>query len=143
MPLPTGTRWDEAWGGSLELYPVNEDGEPQTVPSKKISPSWNQFIFFEVQPGRSFHSVEEVIVGGANDSRDRLSISGWFHKAQEDEEGYQPESTTRDKSSLEQLVSDLKNPICISVDGYRSQQALNVHSLHTHQTRSYHCLLSR
>ncbi|KAF8530907.1 Oxoglutarate and iron-dependent oxygenase degradation C-term-domain-containing protein [Gautieria morchelliformis] len=102
MPLPVDERWDEAWGGSLELYPVNEDGEPQTAPSKKIPPAWNQFVFFEVQPGRSFHSVEEVVVPG-NDSRDRLSISGWFHTAQEGEEGYQPEPDSRDKSSLEQL----------------------------------------
>ena len=106
MPLPEDKRWEEDWGGSLELYPVTEDGEPQTVPSKKIPPAWNQFVFFEVQPGRSYHSVEEVIVGGGNDRRDRLSISGWFHKAQEGEEGCQPESSAREKSSLEQLVSN-------------------------------------
>ena len=51
--------------------------------------------------------MEEVIVGRGSDSRDRLSISGWFHKAQEGEEGYQPEPSTQEKSSLEQLVSDM------------------------------------
>ena len=42
-------------------------------------------MFFEVQPGKSFHSVEEVVVGGERDEegRARLSISGWFHAAQE------------------------------------------------------------
>ncbi len=61
-------------------------------PSKAIPPSWNQFIFFEVQPGKSFHSVEEVVVGGkGEDGRERLSISGWFHAAQEGEDGYVPE----------------------------------------------------
>lgn len=105
MPLPAGNKWEEAWGGALELYPVVENGEPETIPSKKIPPAWNQFIFFEVQPGRSFHSVEEVIVGGGNDTRERLSISGWFHKAQEGEAGYVPEPADREKSSLEQLTS--------------------------------------
>lgn len=104
MPLPAGNKWEEVWGGALELYPVVENGEPETIPSKKIPPAWNQFIFFEVQPGRSFHSVEEVIVGGGNDPRERLSISGWFHKAQEGEVGYTPEPSDREKSSLEQLV---------------------------------------
>lgn len=104
MPLPAGEKWEELWGGALELYPVLEDGEPEVVPSKKIPPAWNQFIFFEVQPGKSFHSVEEVIVGGGTDSRERLSISGWFHKAQEGEDGFEPEDSNRDKSSLEQLV---------------------------------------
>lgn len=103
MPLPQDKEWDEAWGGALELYPV-ENGELQPLPSKKVLPSWNQFIFFEVQPGRSFHSVEEVVVGGGKDTRDRLSISGWFHKAQEGEEGYQPDPSEHEPSSLEQLV---------------------------------------
>lgn len=104
MPLPEDKPWEESWGGALELYPVSEEGELQPVPSKKVSPSWNQFIFFEVQPGKSFHSVEEVVIGGKKDKRDRLSISGWFHNAQEGEEGYQTEPADRLKSSLEQLV---------------------------------------
>lgn len=113
MPLPTDCKWEAAWGGSLELYPVDKNGEPMAVPSKMIPPAWNQFIFFEVQPGRSFHSVEEVVVGGVNDSRERLSISGWFHKAQKGEEGYEPEPAEREKSSLEQLVSTWQSYIII------------------------------
>ncbi|KAG5729228.1 PKHD-type hydroxylase ofd1, partial [Termitomyces sp. T112] len=111
MPLPHYTLWQNDWGGSLELYPVKEspDGqlEPEPIPSKSIPPSWNQFIFFEVQPGRSFHSVEEVVVGGeGEDGRERLSISGWFHAAQEGEDGYVPElSVPETKSSREQLTS--------------------------------------
>ncbi|KAF8514846.1 nuclear protein [Hysterangium stoloniferum] len=111
MPLPCDQKWDKAWGGALELYPVTENNEPQSIPSRKISPAWNQFIFFEVQPGRSFHSVEEVVVGGGSDPRDRLSISGWFHKAQEGEEGYEPELTDRKKSSLEQLSTAEPRPL--------------------------------
>ncbi|KAG5648808.1 hypothetical protein DXG03_000157 [Asterophora parasitica] len=111
MPLPHYTFWQKEWGGALELYPVkmNEDGvlEPESMPSKVIPPSWNQFIFFEVQPGRSFHSVEEVVVGGeGEDGRERLSISGWFHAAQEGEEGYVPETAPPEtQSSREQLAS--------------------------------------
>lgn len=110
MPLPQIQGWQKGWGGALELYPVKRNSkgvdEPEPIPSKSISPSWNQFIFFEVQPGKSFHSVEEVVVGEGEDGRERLSISGWFHAAQSGEEGYTPEPPeTEGKSSLEQLVS--------------------------------------
>ncbi|EIW76255.1 hypothetical protein CONPUDRAFT_130769 [Coniophora puteana RWD-64-598 SS2] len=107
MPLPCETAWQKEWGGALELYPtrVGEGGvsEPEAAPSKAIPPSWNQFIFFEVQPGKSFHSVEEVVIDG--EERSRLSISGWFHAAQEGEEGHEPASSTEHKSSREQLTS--------------------------------------
>lgn len=107
MPLPYGQQWQKEWGGALELYPVRDgpDGipEPEAAPCKAISPSWDQFIFFEVQPGRSFHSVEEVVTG--EDGRARLSISGWFHAAQEGEDGYQAAQAAPElKSSREQLV---------------------------------------
>ena len=109
MPLPHYQFWQKDWGGALELYPVKEGKEgvlePESLPVKSIPPSWNQFIFFEVQPGRSFHSVEEVVVGGeGEDGRERLSISGWFHAAQPEEEGYEPEDVVEVKSSREQLV---------------------------------------
>ena len=109
MPLPHYQLWQKDWGGALELYPVtlNQDGqpEPDPIPAKSIPPSWNQFIFFEVQPGKSFHSVEEVVVGEDDDGKVRLSISGWFHAAQEGEEGYVAEPPTAQiKSSREQLV---------------------------------------
>ncbi|KAJ7246543.1 Oxoglutarate and iron-dependent oxygenase degradation C-term-domain-containing protein [Mycena haematopus] len=110
MPLPHFQYWQKDWGGALELYPtiVGPDGErePVCIPSKSIPPSWNQFIFFEVQPGQSFHSVEEVVVGGGGeDGRARLSISGWFHAAQEGEEGYVAEPVqAQPKSSREQLT---------------------------------------
>lgn len=110
MPLPHYQGWQEEWGGALELYPVKPgpDGapEPEPIPAKCIPPSWNQFIFFEVQPGKSFHSVEEVVVGEGEDGRQRLSISGWFHAAQLGEDGYEPEEGKGEfKSSREQLVS--------------------------------------
>ncbi|KZT12591.1 nuclear protein [Laetiporus sulphureus 93-53] len=109
MPLPHYMGWQPEWGGALELYPtkLGPDGvlEPESVPSKSIPPSWNQFIFFEVKPGSTFHSVEEVVVGEREDGRERLSISGWFHSPQPGEEGYQPESNPPElKSSREQLA---------------------------------------
>lgn len=117
MPLPKEEEWKREWGGSLELYPVKdgENGvpEPECVPSKVIPPSWNQFVFFEVQPGHSFHSVEEVVVDEGGKNRQRLSISGWFHKAQEGEEEYEEEAEEKQKSSLEQLVS-VRACVCTS-----------------------------
>ncbi|EJD00945.1 uncharacterized protein FOMMEDRAFT_147631 [Fomitiporia mediterranea MF3/22] len=109
MPMPEPESWKTEYGGSLELYPVKPgpDGvpEPECIPSKSITPSWNQFIFFEVQPGHSFHSVQEVIVDEGDCQRQRLSISGWFHRAQEGEEGYEGEPMDTTNSSLAQLTS--------------------------------------
>jgi Rps23 Pro-64 3,4-dihydroxylase Tpa1-like proline 4-hydroxylase len=101
--------WDPKWGGSLELFPV-ENGEERGLPGTKAVASlpvkWGQIIFFQVQPGRSYHSVEEVIVG---DGRRRLGVSGWFHRPIEGEEGfgaYEDEKAQRAAlSSLAQIVS--------------------------------------
>ncbi|CAD6885725.1 unnamed protein product [Tilletia laevis] len=85
--------WQPEWGGALELYPVVKEGEPANVPSKTIPPQWNQFTFFTVQPGHSFHSVEEVVHPTAK----RLSISGWFHRPQADEESYDAADEAREE----------------------------------------------
>jgi Rps23 Pro-64 3,4-dihydroxylase Tpa1-like proline 4-hydroxylase len=69
--------WRSEWGGALELYPVAgraEVGPPVAKRSAKVDVKWGNLVFFEVQPGRSYHSVEEVVVG---DGRQRLGISGW------------------------------------------------------------------
>lgn len=112
MPLPKDKTWKPEWGGALELYPVKLDAngveEPEPTPNKIIPPSWNQFVFFEIQPGHSFHSVEEVVVNEDDCQKQRLSISGWFHKSQEDEDGYEDEKVAKVKSSLEQLVRSNK-----------------------------------
>jgi Rps23 Pro-64 3,4-dihydroxylase Tpa1-like proline 4-hydroxylase len=59
MPLPYGQPWKPEFGGALELYPMLESmekasaegvlPEPDPIPSKIIPPSWNQFVFFEIQ----------------------------------------------------------------------------------------------
>lgn len=71
--------WRAEWGGALRLYPtepVGVDGAdtgaaelaslqlPSAQWSKAIPPAWNQLSFFAVQPGQSFHDVEEVYAPG-------------------------------------------------------------------------------
>jgi 2OG-Fe(II) oxygenase superfamily len=48
----------------------------QTIP-----PRWNQMVLFAVDPGRSFHDVQEVFT----EEQPRLAISGWFHRAKPEE----------------------------------------------------------
>jgi Rps23 Pro-64 3,4-dihydroxylase Tpa1-like proline 4-hydroxylase len=63
--------WKEEWGGALRLFPTetfeDENGEKTVTPSPEVSkvipPAWNQLSFFAVQPGESFHDVEEVYQG--------------------------------------------------------------------------------
>jgi Rps23 Pro-64 3,4-dihydroxylase Tpa1-like proline 4-hydroxylase len=110
--------WQANWGGALRLYPTDEekgeDGKLYKVPradfSKVIPPAWNQLSFFAVQPGESFHDVEEVYhraegVEEDDGGRVRMAISGWFHIPQEGEEGFEPglEESLAEKSSLQQL----------------------------------------
>lgn len=105
--------WQASWGGALRLYPtkVAKDGvtrvpEPQW--SKVIPPAWNQLSFFEVQPGKSFHDVEEVYAEEeGEEQRVRMAISGWFHIPQEGEDGYIEglEEKLAQQSSLQQLKS--------------------------------------
>jgi len=106
--------WQPAWGGALRLYPtrVAEDGVtrvPEPEWAKAIPPAWNQLSFFEVQPGLSFHDVEEVYASEeeGEEERIRMAISGWFHIPQEGEEGYIEglEEELAEKSSLQQLQS--------------------------------------
>lgn len=110
--------WQAEWGGSLRLYPTvtqtSSDGSVAKIPSPDhevlIPPAFNRLTFFAVQPGESFHDVEEVYAwqGGdeaKDDMRIRTAISGWYHLPQEGEEGFVAglEETLADKSSLRQL----------------------------------------
>ncbi|GAP83507.1 putative pkhd-type hydroxylase tpa1 protein [Rosellinia necatrix] len=94
--------WKPEWGGALRLFPVqtreSKDGEVAHTPvpdvSKVIPPAWNQLSFFAVQPGKSFHDVEEVYHAESKaqllreGGRVRMAISGWFHIPQLGEDGY-------------------------------------------------------
>jgi Rps23 Pro-64 3,4-dihydroxylase Tpa1-like proline 4-hydroxylase len=111
--------WKPEWGGALRLYPTENlttpEGDVVKVPQPdftvSIPPAWNQLSFFTVQPGESFHDVEEVYrktteQANENDGgRVRMAISGWFHIPQEGEEGYEEglEEKLAEKSSLAQL----------------------------------------
>lgn len=77
--------WKEDDGGALELYPLDGDdktspdrqGVPAAIPTHSILPKFNTMALFMVQPGRSYHAVQEVFAAG----KPRLSISGWYHAA--------------------------------------------------------------
>jgi prolyl 3-hydroxylase /prolyl 3,4-dihydroxylase len=63
-----------------------------------------------VQPGKSFHDVEEVYTSESP----RLAISGWFHVPQEGEPGYTPADPSIEEkalSSLEQLTTVAEDQI--------------------------------
>jgi Rps23 Pro-64 3,4-dihydroxylase Tpa1-like proline 4-hydroxylase len=103
--LPEPRNWTEDLGGALELYPCVSKGTPDVVPTNVIPPKWNQFVMFTVQPGYSFHSVQEVL------AEDRLSISGWFHFPQQGEPGYVEDINKLGSApaSLAQLEDDCKD----------------------------------
>ncbi|KAL5413338.1 hypothetical protein PMIN03_003772 [Paraphaeosphaeria minitans] len=117
--------WKAEWGGALRLYPTRHlatpDGDNVKVPlpdfTEVIPPAWNQLSFFTVQPGESFHDVEEVYRRVARDQEEedggriRMAISGWFHIPQEGEEGYEEgmEEKLAEKSSLAQLQGGKAN----------------------------------
>ncbi|KAL4426531.1 hypothetical protein ABPG77_008389 [Micractinium sp. CCAP 211/92] len=69
--------WTAEDGGALELYPQSKDtpNEPDVIPTATALPLWNNMAFFKVQPGFSFHSIQEVFA----QDRPRMSIQGWFH----------------------------------------------------------------
>ncbi len=113
------TPWQPEWGGALRLFPTvdreGKDGEVAKTPLpdvvKVIPPAWNQLSFFAVQPGESFHDVEEVYHASSkqeleeNGGRIRMAISGWFHIPQIGEEGWVEgaEEKAAQKSGLMQL----------------------------------------
>lgn len=112
--------WKPDYGGGLRLYrtrPEKDDqGREIRIPEPDIEltipPAFNQLAFFVVQPGKSFHDVEEVYYhtpdpqkGEDGDERVRMAISGWFHIPQDGEDGYDPnmEAKLAERSSLSQL----------------------------------------
>jgi Rps23 Pro-64 3,4-dihydroxylase Tpa1-like proline 4-hydroxylase len=69
--------WTAQDGGALELYPQAPGAPhtPATTPTAAVLPAWNTMAVFTVQPGRSFHAIQEVVAG----DKPRMSIQGWFH----------------------------------------------------------------
>ncbi|PYI09662.1 oxidoreductase [Aspergillus sclerotiicarbonarius CBS 121057] len=111
------TPWQAEWGGALRLYPTttkkDANGDDVLIPSPdftlSIPPAFNQLSFFTVQPGESFHDVEEVYHPKENEDKShkrvRMAISGWFHIPQEGEDGFEAglEEKLAERSSLAQL----------------------------------------
>ena len=65
--------WEASDGGALELYATSDpDGEPEAQPCARLVPQWNSMLLFRVEPGKSFHAVQEVY-----GEKPRLTISGW------------------------------------------------------------------
>lgn len=74
-------KWEDKDGGRLELYDAvpesttkgdaSERYVPGALPVKTILPVFNSMAYFVVEPGISFHSVQEVFC-----DRPRLSIQG-------------------------------------------------------------------
>ena len=115
--------WKKEWGGALRLYPTQtyteDGGEVTKIPSPDssvlIPPAFNQLSFFAVQPGESFHDVQEVYAKEEKQDQEkdkekvgervRTAISGWYHIPQEGEDGYVEglEQRLAEKSSLMQL----------------------------------------
>lgn len=127
------TPWQAEWGGALRLYPTttkkDAKGEDVKVPSPDFSlsipPAFNQLSFFTVQPGESFHDVEEVYHYREGEDKSkkrvRMAISGWFHIPQKGEDGYEEglEEKLAERSSLAQLqgrgdIYDLPQPQPVS-----------------------------
>ena len=91
--------WQREWGGNLRLFSTMwrksaTDGSvdmPSIDPHNTLRIGWNKLALFAVQPGKSFHDVEEVYAAGTDEKdlgRVRVAISGWYHVPQEGEEGY-------------------------------------------------------
>jgi prolyl 3-hydroxylase /prolyl 3,4-dihydroxylase len=72
--------WTSQDGGALELYPESpaEPHTPDTIPTASVLPVWNSLAMFKVEPGKSFHSIQEVYTK----EKPRMSIQGWYHAAE-------------------------------------------------------------
>ena len=74
-----GKPWRPRLGGALELYAVASSasgGSVQPSPVHLLPPEFGTLVLFRVQPGVSYHAVQEIA-----SRQPRLSISGWFHAA--------------------------------------------------------------
>lgn len=105
LPDPDRT-WKPHYGGGLRLFDSIISNVPYSDPCATLVPQFNQIAFFKVQPGFSFHDVEEVKV-----DKHRLSIQGWYHIPQRGEDGFVPGEEEKwvqtNTSTLAQLESNV------------------------------------
>ena len=99
--------WKEEWGGALRLYPTEtyteDDGVVTKVPSPDssvvIPPAFNQLSFFAVQPGESFHDVQEVYAGDEKEGTEEKEDSkkeDTEKKDKEEKEDIEKEDTEKE-----------------------------------------------
>lgn len=105
LPDPDRT-WKPHYGGGLRLFDSIISNVPYSDPCATLVPQFNQIAFFKVQPGFSFHDVEEVKV-----DKHRLSIQGWYHIPQRGEDGFvqgeEEKWVQTNTSTLAQLESNV------------------------------------
>jgi Rps23 Pro-64 3,4-dihydroxylase Tpa1-like proline 4-hydroxylase len=54
-------QWKPSLGGALELYTVSaKTGAVRPAPVRTLAPEFGTLVFFTVQPGVSYHAVQEV-----------------------------------------------------------------------------------
>ncbi|KAJ6216235.1 hypothetical protein RDWZM_007392 [Blomia tropicalis] len=68
--------WSSEDGGQLELFRCKSDDHQPLEVVERLTPEWNMFCFFIVQP-YTYHQVSEVKTSRFA----RLSINGWFHSS--------------------------------------------------------------
>lgn len=127
LPDPDRT-WKSHYGGGLRLFDSPLPNVPDADHCAKLVPQFNQIAFFHIQPGLSFHDVEEVYV-----NKHRLSIQGWYHIPQEGEDGYIP---NEEKNWIQDHITSLtedKYKVLDEFDYPKEERAL----LSKNQIRSY------
>ncbi|SCU78343.1 LAFA_0A06150g1_1 [Lachancea sp. 'fantastica'] len=131
LPEP-GKRWKDHYGGGLRLFPSIVANVPHSDHSAKLVPQFNQIAFFKVQPGFSFHDVEEVHV-----NKHRLSIQGWYHIPQEGEKGFIPGEEAEWVKTNTSTLAQLESNVLQDYEFPKSERSI----LPYHQIRHYDELL--
>jgi Rps23 Pro-64 3,4-dihydroxylase Tpa1-like proline 4-hydroxylase len=108
--------WTAQDGGALEIYPSVSEGTPDIVPLKTVLPIFNTMAIFNVQPGVSFHSVQEVY-----SDKPRMSIQGWFHGPATD--AFQQ---AKDRATVNQLISQSKSAAASGDDSAQTLPEMEV-----------------
>jgi len=67
--------WDDAWGGSLELF---RDPHADPHPTRRIAPLFNRCVIFETSE-RSWHAFDKIQLPLANRQLTRRSIALYFY----------------------------------------------------------------
>jgi len=100
----------------------DENKQPSDI-QVSIVPCWNTFCFFEVTP-TSFHQVSEIL-----SSKERVSISGWFHSPVKPsrpppfkETAFHVSRPLSSSEETEEVLKKLINPLYLSKD---SMEAIN------------------